>query len=165
LYVHLPSDTTKPTALVENGGGRLLTQTQVATWCGNPDVNVTVKPVIDLHDELSSPAYVVPDPIKEHVELRDKTCVFPYCSRPARACQKDHIESFAETGITESEGLGSLCQHHHNLKTHTRWTYTMVEDGVYLWRSPHGYTFLRDQHGTRDLTPRPVDPPGGSRSA
>ncbi len=161
LYVHLPADTTNTTAVVENGGGRLLTQTQVATWCANPGVTVTVKPVIDLHDEPSSTAYVVPDRIKEHVALRDRTCVFPHCSRPARACQKDHIEPYDHGGKTAAENLGSLCQHHHNLKTHTRWTYTMLEPGVYLWRSPHGYAFLRDREGTQDLTPRPVEPPGG----
>ena len=36
LYVHVPADTTNPTALLENGGGHLLTQTQIATWCGAP---------------------------------------------------------------------------------------------------------------------------------
>lgn len=167
LYVHLPADTESPTALVENSGGRLLTQAQVATWCGNPEVKVTIKPVIDListrptNSSLTSPDYLVPDRIKEYVELRDRTCVFPHCTRPARACQKDHITPYAAGGPTEPDNLGSLCQHHHNLKTHTGWTYTMLEPGVFLWRSPHGYTFLRSREGTQDLTPRPVEPPGG----
>ncbi len=164
LYVHLPADSTDPTALLENGGGRLLTQAQVATWCGRPDVKVTVKPVIDLVStgstgSLATDAYEATDAIKEHVELRDRTCVFPFCARPARSCQKDHIEPFEAGGPTATGNLGSLCQHHHNLKTHTTWTYTMVEDGVYLWCSPHGYTFLRDHGGTTDLTSRPPDPP------
>jgi len=30
---------------------------------------------------------------------------------------------------------------------------------VFLWRSPHGHTYLRDHTGTTDLTPNPVDPP------
>lgn len=161
LYVHLPADTENPTALLENGGGRLLTQAQIATWIKQPDVKVTVKPVIDLTQRLSSAAYEVPERIKEQVELRDRTCVFPHCNRPARACQKDHTRSYGAGGLTASDNLGSLCQHHHNLKTHTAWTYTRVEDGVYLWRSPHGYQFLRDREGTQDLTPRPVEPPGG----
>lgn len=161
LYVHLPADTDNPTALVENGSGpHLLTQAQVAAWCGNPDVAVTVKPVIDLRDPLTSAAYEVPDRMKEHVELRDRTCVFPYCTRAARACQKDHVDPFENGGATRTENLGSLCQHHHNLKTHAGWAYTPIEPGVFLWRSPHGYRFLRDHQGTQDLTPRPVDPPG-----
>jgi hypothetical protein len=45
------------------------------------------------------------------------------------------------------------------MKTHAAWTYTMVEPGVFLWRSPHGHTWLRDPTGTTDLTPPEVDPP------
>jgi len=46
------------------------------------------------------------------------------------------------------------------VKTFGSWTYTLLEPGTYLWRSPHGYTFLKDRTGTHDLTPRPVEPPG-----
>jgi len=169
LYVHLPADTTTGTttgtAVVENGGGRLLTQAQVATWCANPGVKVTVKPVIDpvatsaTGPSLISPDYVVPDRIKEHIELRDRTCIFPHCTHPARSCQKDHTKPYTQGGPTTPENLGSLCQYHHNLKTHTGWTYTQIEPGIYLWRSPHGYQFLRDHHGTQDLTPQPVAGP------
>jgi hypothetical protein len=159
LYVHLPADT-NPTALVENRGPHLLTQTQVATWCGNPDVKVVIKPVIDLHDPLSSTAYEVPDQIKEHLELRDRTCVFPNCTQLARTCQKDHIQPHDNGGPTQTDNLADLCQHHHNLKTHTHWTYTQLEPGIFLWRSPHGYHYLRDHQGTQDVTPRSVDPPG-----
>jgi hypothetical protein len=122
-------------------------------------VKVVVKPVIDPTVRLTSSAYQVPEKIREQIELRDRTCVFPYCARPARWCQKDHIDPYDGTN-TDSDNLGNLCQHHHNLKTHTAWTYTPIEPGVYLWHSPHGYQFLRDHQGTQDLTPRPVDPPG-----
>jgi hypothetical protein len=159
LVVHLPTDTgtCTGTALVEIGEGRLLTQAQVAAWCGNPDVTVVLKPVIDLHTPLSSRGYEVPDRIREHLELRDGTCVFAHCTRPARNAQKDHIAEFdpddPEAGPTSTENLADLCQLHHNLKTHGGWTYVMIMPGVFLWRSPHGYLFLRDQHGTHDLGP------------
>ena len=41
-----------------------------------------------------------------------------------------------------------VCRRHHRLKTHTPWTYTVIDPGTYLWTSPHGYQFLRDRHGT-----------------
>ncbi len=28
----------------------------------------------------------------------------------------------------------------------------MLEAGSYLWTSPHGYQFLRDNHGTLDVS-------------
>jgi len=48
---------------------------------------------------------------------------------------------------------------HHRMKTHGGWSYAMIQPGVFLWRSPLGYTYLRDRTGTTDLTPPPVDPP------
>ena len=42
---------------------------------------------------------------------------------------------------------------HHRAKTTGGWTYLTVEPGVYLWRSPLGYQFLRDHAGTLDVTP------------
>jgi hypothetical protein len=42
--------------------------------------------------------------------------------------------------------------HPHRLKTHGGWTYTTLESGTYLWHSPHGYTYLRDHHGTLDVS-------------
>jgi hypothetical protein len=45
------------------------------------------------------------------------------------------------------------------MKTHGGWAYTMVEPGIFLWRSPHGHSYLTDAHGTDDLTPDTVEPP------
>jgi hypothetical protein len=65
-----------------------------------------------------------------------------------------------------SHNIAALCRRHHRLKTHTPWTYTAIDPGTYLWSSPHGYQFLRDRHGTTDVTrdgppPRRAAPPDG----
>jgi hypothetical protein len=49
--------------------------------------------------------------------------------------------------------LAPLCCRHHRLKTLTRWGYTTVEPGVFLWTAPHGRQYLRDHTGTLDVTP------------
>ena len=104
LYVHLSEDAIRTgdpntPVRVENAGGQLLTAGQIAEWCHREDTRkITVKPVIDLHQQLSTDTYEVPDRIAEHVELRDKTCVYPYCHRPARRCDKDHIVPYDEDG-------------------------------------------------------------------
>jgi hypothetical protein len=168
LYVHLSEDALtshdpNAPARVESGGGHLLTASQVAEWCGRRDTDrVVVKPVIDLAAHRAADAYQVPAGIAEQVELRDRTCVFPHCNRPARGCDKDHVIPYdpdGPPGQTSTENLAPLCRLHHRLKTHGGWTYTMLELGVYLWRSPYGYTWVRDRSGTTDLTPPPVDPP------
>jgi hypothetical protein len=168
LYVHLSEDALRSgdpdaVARVENAGGQLVTAGQVADWCGRPETSrVVVKPVIDLNQHLTTDSYAVPARIAEQVELRDSTCVFPWCHRPARGCDKDHITPYdpdGPPGQTNTENLAPLCRLHHRVKTHGGWTYTTLEPGSYLWRSPHGYTWVRDVGGTTDLTPTPVDPP------
>jgi hypothetical protein len=62
-------------------------------------------------------------------------------------------------GRTFTANLACLCRLHHRMKTHGGWNYTMLLPGIYLWHSPHGHTWLRDQDGTTDLTPHTVEPP------
>jgi len=164
LYVHLSEDaitTGTGTALAERSR-RLFTAEQIREWSGTAG-RVTIKPVIDLNDEITSTGYQPSDRLREQVVLRDWFCPFPYCERSARHGDLDHIEAYdpdGPAGQTTTSNLAPPCRTHHRVKTFSSWTYTMLEPGVYLWRSPHGYTFLKDRNGTRDLTPRPVDPPG-----
>ena len=150
-------------ARVENHR-RGVTADQVRTWCANPGTQVTVKPVIDLAEHIGVDAYEVPDRLAEQALLRDGSCVFPWCTRAARACDCDHVIAHAEGGTTCSCNIAPLCRRHHRLKTHSAWSYTVLEPGTYLWSSTHGYQFLRDHEGTLDVTPerpppRATDPP------
>jgi len=171
LYVHLSHDAVtshnphSPVEL-EAAGGRLLTAGQIAQWCGRPDTTrITVKPVIDLNQHHAVDQYAVPERIAERVRLRDRTCVHPWCNRPARRADLDHIDPWTDPdeggppGQTSTDNLAPLCRLHHRMKTHGGWTYTTLEPGTYLWRGPHGHTWLRDPSGTTDLTPPAVEPP------
>jgi 5-methylcytosine-specific restriction endonuclease McrA len=160
LYVHLDPD--QEQARLENGGNHLLSAEQIKLWCRTA-AKITVRPVIDLAQTMTTGSYQPTDTLREQVIARDRTCTHPYCNRRARAADLDHIEPYDPDGPsdqTSSANLAPLCRYHHRLKTFSSWTYTQLEPGVFLWRSPHGYQFLRDQTGTRDVTPRPVDPPG-----
>jgi hypothetical protein len=156
LHVHLTD-----TAITGGGAGpdlarlergdRLLLADQVRNWCGRPETKITVKPVINLAERLSTGAYQVPDRIRDQVTARDPQCVFPWCTRNARSCDLDHITPYDPGGPTATEDLAPLCRRHHRLKTHAGWTYTMVEPGTYLWRSPAGLAYQRDHTGTTPL--------------
>ncbi|MGL5808404.1 MAG: HNH endonuclease signature motif containing protein, partial [Nocardioides sp.] len=158
LYVHLTDQALTGgwgVARVDNTR-TITTADQVRAWCRAPGTTVAVKPVIDLNDAVRVDQYEVPDRIAERVTLRDGACAFPWCTRPARGCDTDHVVPYARGGPTSTDNLAALCRGHHRLKTHTGWTYTMIEPGIYLWTSPHGYTYLRDHTGTTDLS---RDPP------
>ena len=157
LHVHLSDAAVRGAsdcldlARVENHR-RVVTADQVRTWCASPDAQVVVKPVIDLDEHIHVESYEVPDRLREQSALRDHNCVFPWCSRPARRADADHVVPFADGGTTSSDNIAPLCRRHHRLKTHTAWTYTMLEPGSYLWSTPHGYQFLRDHEGTLDVS-------------
>jgi hypothetical protein len=78
-----------PTGRMEEGQ-RLLLLEQVSSWCGDSRTKVTIKPVIDLNAELSTPAYEVPDRIREQVILRDRRRVLGSDATPhLRSCDEE----------------------------------------------------------------------------
>ena len=110
-------------------------------------------PVVDLADHESVDRYEVSDRLQAKVELLHPTCVFPWCARPARRCDKDHVVAHADGGATCDCNLAPLCRRHHRLKTRSGWRYRTIETGVWIWSDPHGQRFLRDGRGTTDITP------------
>jgi len=171
LHAHvdagLSGDTTVfgPTGRLEEGQ-RLVLLDQIRDWCADSRTKVTIKPVIDLNAHLATNAYGVPDRIRDQIVLRDRSCVFPWCTRPARGCDIDHIiahdhhaaaEGRPQPGPTQTDNLACLCRSHHRLKTHTTWHYRMTAPGVFEWTSPHGHRYRRDRDGTSSLDP-PASP-------
>lgn len=72
------------------------------------------------------------------VQARDRTCCFPGCRQPARRCDLDHTVPHEQGGATVAGNLGPLCRFHHRLKTHTSWSLSQPEPGLFLWVSPTG---------------------------
>jgi hypothetical protein len=158
LYVHLSEAALRSgasscfdLARVENAR-QVVTVEKVRQWCGRPDAQIVLKPVIDLEDHIQVEQYEVPDRLAAQTELSDHTCVFPWCSRPAKRCDKDHVVAHDRDGPTCSCNLAPLCRRHHRLKTHAAWSYVPLEPGTYVWASPHGYSYLVDGTGTTDVT-------------
>ena len=87
-----------------------VTADQIREWCGHPDAQVTVKPVIDLDDHIAVDAYEIPDRIKEAVALRDHACVFPWCTRPARTLRPDQHSADCDHVIPWPRGQTCTCQ-------------------------------------------------------
>jgi len=180
LYVHLSQAAVGGHGESAAGVGRVentrspITVEQVRAWCGHPETHLVVKPVIDLADHVHVEAYEVADRIAEAVALRDLTCVFPWCTRPARKlrpdehpCDCDHIVPYRDDGSGGKQHqtctcqIAPLCRHHHRHKTFSAWTYRVIEPGSYLWTSPHHYQYLRDHTGTLDVNGhRRTCPPG-----
>src|SRR5690606_23564713 len=89
------------------------------------------------------------------------TCVHPWCTRRARRADCDHVIPHRPadgSGSTCSCNIAPLCRRHPRQKTHTAWTYTLLDPTTFLWRSPNGLHLLVAHTGTRLIDPQP--PPG-----
>ena len=135
-----------------------VTADRSAHWCANPDTQITVQPVLDLADHLHVGSYEASARLKLQTQLRDHTCAFPFCSRPAEVRLRTPRPARPRPRRrrpTCTCNHAPCCRRHHRAKTTGGWTYLTVEPGTYLWRSPLGYQFLRDHTGTLDVTPDP----------
>jgi hypothetical protein len=57
----------------------------------------------------------IPPAIRKTIILRDKTCRWPGCRKPAPYCDVHHLLHWADGGTTCSDNCLLLCGHHHTL--------------------------------------------------
>ena len=146
LFIHLDtSDLTGANAGANVEGLGAATGDLVRDWLGRPDTaRITIRPVLDLHDQTAVDRHDPPDWMRTAAVLSDATCVFPSCTRDSRHADLDHIDPYVPLddggppGQTRLGNLAPLCRTHHRLKTHTGWTYTRLADNHYLWTTPAG---------------------------
>ncbi|MEU8227946.1 hypothetical protein AB0B82_35350, partial [Kribbella sp. NPDC048915] len=168
LYVHL-TDLTLATGTgvlrVEELGPQLATQ--LAELLGHD--HFVVKPVIDLHDQVSVHSYEIPDRIRERVRLRHPVDMFPYSGAEATVrMDQDHITPYDHTrtrdhgadpepppsdqpGQTSVDNLIPQGRLHHRAKTFGGWHNRRLPTGAVAWTSPHGFRFVVDHTGTHQL--------------
>ena len=147
-----------------------LTADTVREWLAVPGTQITVKPVVDLHDQIAVDSYEIPDRISQRVKLKRPTCVFPHCTRTSARVDLDHIEKYVPPdqggppGQTSTQNLAPLCRRHHRAKTHpspvpssqagsttVAWDYEQLTPTTWLWTSPHGIRMLVHPDGTTEL--------------
>ena len=74
------------------------------------------------------------------IRVRQRTCSFPGCRRPARRCDLDHTVPYDQGGATCECNLAPLCRRHHLAKQTYGWHLTQDQPGVMTWRTPSGRT-------------------------
>ena len=133
-------------AMVEVENTRtVVTPGQVREWCEQAGTRVTIRPVIDLNEEMTTGSYIPTPVMKEQTRLRHPTCVFVDCRRPARNGDNDHRTPHP-AGATTTTNLFSLCRTHHRFKTTGGWRYIMLDHDTIVWVSPTGRVYRRHLH-------------------
>ena len=158
LYVHLHEAVLlgeDGVARVEDLGPHTLSQLQILL-AGR---NVVVQPVIDLSDRVRTTTYEHPESLKQRVHLITDGDYWPYAVSVARGVDYDHPTPFRpgappdDPPQTGTHNSGPLGRRHHRWKTHAGYRSKQCGHGRYVWRTPHGLTFLVDHRGTRPIDP------------
>ncbi|WP_445167562.1 DUF222 domain-containing protein [Mycolicibacterium sp. Dal123E01] len=103
--------------------------------------------------EEPEPQYRPSTALDEWVRLRDMTCRYPNCDKPAEYCDVDHTIPWP-WGPTHASNLACKCRKHHLLKTFwDGWRDRQDPDGTITWSSPAGRTY-RTQPGSRLFLPQ-----------
>jgi hypothetical protein len=83
-----------------------------------------------------------PSPTLRHlIRVRQRTCSFPGCRRPAARCDQDHTVPHDQGGRTCECNLAPLCRRHHRAKQAQGWQLDQPEPGVMVWMLPHGRSY------------------------
>jgi hypothetical protein len=91
--------------------------------------------------ERESAGYKPSTALRHLIEVRDQTCVFPGCRRPAAQCDGDHTVAHKRGGRTCECNLVMLCRFHHKIKQIRGWRLVQAEPGVLHWVTPAGRTY------------------------
>ncbi|MWV49121.1 DUF222 domain-containing protein [Rathayibacter sp. VKM Ac-2803] len=102
---------------------------------------------------------VPPPRMRLALQLRDRTCRFPGCTRPASTSEADHTIEWRNGGETALENLCSLCAGHHHVRHGDRWTYVLHPDGTAEWATPTGRRVTTRPPGLSEDSPEPPPSP------
>ncbi|HZV25635.1 MAG TPA: DUF222 domain-containing protein [Acidothermaceae bacterium] len=91
--------------------------------------------------------------LRRHIQLRDGTCRFKTCERPAVACELDHSDKHP-VGRTCDTNMGPFCKRHHIFKHTLDGALAHVKQpnpGTFVWTMPTGHVYT--------TTPPAIGPP------
>jgi hypothetical protein len=116
-----------PAGAAREIAGTALSWTRLLT---NPETGVVLS--------VGSERYTVPAAMRRVLRLRDGTCRFPGCNRPAARSDIDHTQPWEDGGPANLDNLAHLCAPHHRLKHQTLWAVRQEPGGILVWTSPAG---------------------------
>jgi hypothetical protein len=110
------------------------------------ELNLTIKPlaVADCLHSRESAGYVPAPTLRHVITIRQPTCSFPGCRRPATRCDQDHTVPHDQGGRTCECNLAPLCRRHHRAKQVHGWRLEQPQPGTLVWTLPHGRSYRVD---------------------
>ena len=95
----------------------------------------------DCSHASESASYRPPARLRHLVCVRQRTCCYPGCRRPAARCDLDHTLAFDKGGRTCLCNLAPCCRRHHRAKQALCWQLKQLLPGQMTWRMPSGRVY------------------------
>jgi hypothetical protein len=110
------------------------------------ELTFTVRPLAagDCLHQRESAGYRPSPGLRHVIMVRQRTCSFPGCRRPASRCDQDHTVPYDRGGRTCECNLAPLCRRHHQAKQVRGWRLEQPVPGTVVWRLPHGRSYWVD---------------------
>jgi hypothetical protein len=113
--------------------------TDITEWLA--DIAVSRLETGDCRHLRESPSYRPPPSLRHLITIRQPTCSFPGCRRPAKRCDEDHTLPYDQGGRTCECNLAPLCRRHHRAKQARGWQLAQPEPGAMVWITPSGRSY------------------------
>lgn len=88
-------------------------------------------------------AYLPGERLRRLVQVRDRECTFPTCSRPARESDFEHAVPYGRGGKTDACNAGARSRRCHQVKQAPGWAVTQPRPGWHQWATPTGRTYVQ----------------------
>ncbi|HET7329035.1 MAG TPA: DUF222 domain-containing protein [Nocardioidaceae bacterium] len=151
VYVHMSQQTWRAgTGGVDIDGHGTITADQAFDRLRHH--RVTIKPVIDLDDEIRWRAPQGSDfagGLREAVRLANPSCPFPFADAQAKDSDDfDHTRPRDQGGATALANGAPLRRRLHRVKTFANgWRVKQPFAGIHVWQNPQGRIFICDRRG------------------
>jgi hypothetical protein len=99
-------------------------------------------PVTGCDHRYESAGYQPSALLRHLVQVRDGTCTFPPCRRPARTCDFEHATPHHLGGRTDLCNCGPRCRRDHQVKQSKGWSVSQDLPGYHQWRTPAGRHYV-----------------------
>ena len=82
--------------------------------------------------------------LRRLIQVRDRECTFPPCSRPAHESDFEHAIPYDKGGRTDACNAGARSRRCHQVKQTRDWTVTQPKPGWHSWTTPTGRTYIQE---------------------
>jgi hypothetical protein len=107
-------------------------------------VRFDVVPTHDCDHTHEVDSYQPSQRLRRLVQVRDRECTFPTCSRPAGESDFEHAVPYDKGGRTDACNAGARSRRCHQVKQTPGWTVTQPKPGWHVWTTPTGRTYTQE---------------------